>query len=323
MASVETSSIRRKFALQIRERLVMKGASLSGSCLPSILTSVIAATASRFTLSGNRTMSLGGARLALLIAALICTVVTSIYPLKLSPADLPAAPPQPEVKIAGTIILRNGEVMNVRSAEGKIVEVVLNPDTKIEKPDGVFGFKKKRLNVTALSPGLSVTVQGLQYENDLLVAKVVTFSRQSQQSANAVPSAASPGPQGTNLADYNVKATYDAHFEAGSALLSQTDKAGLMHLANSATELPAYIIQVQGFADFPGNNAYDRQLSRDRGEAVIDYLENAGSVPVTHIVAPGVLGAQAPVATNEPAGGNPQNRRAEVKLLLPRNAANH
>jgi outer membrane protein OmpA-like peptidoglycan-associated protein len=96
-----------------------------------------------------------------------------------------------------------------------------------------------------------------------------------------------------------------------------------MHLAASATELSGYIIQVQGFADFPGNNAYDQQLSRDRGEAVIDYLEEVGHVPVTHIVAPGVLGVKAPVATNEPAGGNQQNRRAEVKLLLHKSAANH
>jgi outer membrane protein OmpA-like peptidoglycan-associated protein len=95
-----------------------------------------------------------------------------------------------------------------------------------------------------------------------------------------------------------------------------------MHLAKNSTELSAYIIQVQGFADVPGNNAYDQQLSRDRAEAVIDYLERAGSVPVTHIVAPGVLRAQAPAATKEPAGGNPQNRRAEIKLLLSKNAAN-
>jgi integrase len=85
-----------------------------------------------------------------------------------------------------------------------------------------------------------------------------------------------------------------------TALLSQTDKTGLMHLASSATPLSAYIIQVRGFADVPGDNAYDQQLSRDRAEAVIDYLEKTGRVPITHIVAPGVLGAQAPAATNEP-----------------------
>lgn len=267
-------------------------------------------------------MSRSRIRMAPLVAALVCSIVTFIYPLQLS-ATLLCAPPQSEGKIAGTITVRNGEVMDVQTANGKIVEVVLNPDTKIEKPEGIAGFRKKRLDVTALAPGLSVAVQGMQYENDQLVAKIVTVSRQSLQSANAVPSAASPGSHDTNLADYSANAAYDAHFEAGSALLSQTDKTGLMHLANSATELSGYIIQVQGFADVPGNNAYDQQLSRDRAEAVIDYLEKAGSVPVTHIVAPGVLGEQAPAGTKEPPGGNPQNRRAEIKLLLPKNAANH
>jgi OmpA-OmpF porin, OOP family len=262
-------------------------------------------------------MSLRPTRIAPLITALVCSAVTVIHPLSVAQADAP----QPEVKIAGVITIRNGEAMNVRTADGKIVEVVLNPDTKIEKPKGVVGFRKKRLDVTALAPGLSVVVQGMQYENDQLVAKTVIFSRNSVQSANAAPSAASTGRQVTDLADYDVKATYDVHFEAGSALLSQTDKTGLLHLANSATGLTKYIIQVQGFADVPGNNAYDQQLSRDRAEAVIDYLEEAGSIPVTHIVAPGVLGAQAPTATNEPPGGNPQNRRAEVKLLLHKNAA--
>jgi outer membrane protein OmpA-like peptidoglycan-associated protein len=245
-----------------------------------------------------------------------------MYPLK-SSAVLPGPPPQPEAKIAGTITIRNGEVMNVTTSNGKTVEVVLNSDTKIEKPEGVAGFRKKRLDVTALAPGLSVMVQGMQYENDQLIAKIITLSRQGLQSSNTVPSAASAGPENTNLADYSAKATYDAHFEAGSALLSQTDKTGLMHLASSATSLHAYIIQVRGFADVPGNNAYDQQLSRDRAEAVIDYLEKTAGVAITHIIAPGVLGAQAPAATNEPAGGNPQNRRAEVKLLLPAEAANH
>ena len=266
-------------------------------------------------------MSLSLTRMAPLIAALI-GIATFMYPLKLS-AALPVAPPLPEVKIAGTITVRNGEAMNVRTTNGKIVEVVLNPDTKIERPEGVVGFRKKRLDVTALAPGLRVVVQGTQYENEQVVAKIVTLSRHSLQSDNAVTPAASPGLRDTNLADYRVKATYDAHFEAGSALLSQTDKTGLMHLANGATELSAYIIQVQGFADFPGNNAYDQQLSHDRAEAVIDYLEKAGNIPVTHIIAPGVLGAQAPAAANEPAEGNPQNRRAEVKMLLPKNTSSH
>jgi outer membrane protein OmpA-like peptidoglycan-associated protein len=266
-------------------------------------------------------MSLAAYKWRLLLLLLIFSIATFTYPLKLS-AALPGPPPQPEAKIAGTITIRNGEVMNVKTTDGKTVEVVLNPDTKIEKPEGVAGFRKKRLDVTALAPGLSVVVQGMQYENNQLIAKIVTLSQHGLQSTT-VPSTASASPQDANLTDYSAKATYDAHFEAGSALLSQIDKTGLMHLASSATALSAYIIQVRGFADVPGNNAYDQQLSRDRAEAVIDYLEKTGGVPITHIVAPGILGAQAPAATNELAGGNPQNRHAEVKLLLPKEAASH
>src|SRR5262245_45495132 len=216
-------------------------------------------------------MSLSRTRMLPLVIAFVCSAAPFLDPSNLS-AALPGAPPQPEDQIAGVITIRNGEVMNVKIANGKIVEVVLNPDTKIEKPVGVMGFRKRRLDVTALAPGLSVAVQGMQYENDQLVARIVTVSGQSLHSANAVPSAAAPGPK-VNLANYGVKATFDAHFEAGSALLSQADKTGLMQLANSAVELSAYIIQVQGFADVPGNNAYDQQLSRDRAETVIDFLE--------------------------------------------------
>jgi outer membrane protein OmpA-like peptidoglycan-associated protein len=233
-----------------------------------------------------------------------------------------AAPPQPETKIAGSITLRDGEVMNVKTAAGKVIAVILNPDTKLEEPQGAFGFRKKRLNVTALAPGLNVAVQGLLYENNQLVAKTVTISRQSLQSgASAGPPLDVTRNSGVNLSDYEVKATYDAHFASGSALLSETDKAALLQMTNGVTALPHYMIEVQGFADVPGSNAYDRQLSRDRGEAVIDYLEQSAHVPVTHIIAPGALAVAAPASENETAQGSPQHRRAELKILVPTGAA--
>jgi len=260
-------------------------------------------------------MSPSRTRMTALITALISIAATFTHP---SAATQTSAPAMPKIKVAGLITIRNGEVMNVRTSDGKIVAVVLNPDTKLEEPAGVFGFREKRLDVTALSPGLSVEVQGTPYENDQVVAKTVAISPHGQHSAGAMPSTASPA----KLADYEIKAAYDAHFDAGSALLSQADKTGLMNLASNTTGSSGYIIQVQGFADVPGSNAYDQQLSRDRAEAVIGYLENAGHVPVTHIVAPGVLAEKAPAATNEPTGGSPQMRRVEVKLLL-KNADNH
>src|SRR5262249_27501082 len=158
-------------------------------------------------------MSLSRTRMLTLVIAFVCSTVPFLYPSNLAAAP-PGAPPQPEAQIAGAITIRNGEVMNVKIANGKIVEVVLNPDTKIEKPVGVMGFRKRRLDVTALAPGLSVAVQGMQYENDQLAARIVTVSGQSLHSANAVPSAAAPGPK-VNLADYGVKATVLRPFAPG------------------------------------------------------------------------------------------------------------
>src|SRR5215472_10723365 len=120
-------------------------------------------------------MSPSRTRMACLLTSLICGVLTFMHQGNFS-AALAARLPQPEVQIAGMIANRNGEAMNVKTADGKIVEVVLNPDTKIEKPEGVVGFRKQRLDVTALAPGLSVVAQGMQYENDQLVAKIVTLS---------------------------------------------------------------------------------------------------------------------------------------------------
>lgn len=114
---------------------------------------------------------------------LVVTLLTSVA------TALPgAAAAQGPVKVTGLITSRNGEVMDIRTAEGKTVEVVLNPDTKIDEPQGVFGFRKKDLNIAALAPGLNVTVQGLQYENNQLIAKRVTFSKQNSQSAHGAQS---------------------------------------------------------------------------------------------------------------------------------------
>jgi len=232
-------------------------------------------------------------------------------------AVLAGAVPQPQAKITGLITLRSGEVMNIQTAEGKNIEVVLNPDTKIQEPEGAFGFRKKDLNVTGLVPGLKVTVQGLQYENNQLVAKTVTFSKQSLQSANAVQSASGTSTANSpNLSDYEINATYDAHFAPGSALLSESDKAGLLHFAGNAAALPGYMVQVLGFADFVGSNSYDQQLGRDRAEAVIDFLRTSGRIPVTRIVAPGAVGVSSPGAASESPQGTPQTGHAEVKLLV-------
>jgi OmpA-OmpF porin, OOP family len=119
-----------------------------------------------------------------------------------------------------------------------------------------------------------------------------------------------------DLSDYQVKAEAAVFFAPGSDKISDPDKAALSQMATTAQGLQGYLIQVKGYADSSGNATMNQQLSLDRSEAVINYLEQSGGVPVMHIVAPGAMGTSNPVASNETAQGRAENRRVDVKLLL-------
>ena len=118
------------------------------------------------------------------------------------------------------------------------------------------------------------------------------------------------------LSEYEVKRQATVNFEVGSSKISAKDQIELKELANSASLLKGYIIEVMGYADSTGNPAMNTKLSEDRAKAVITYLVQQGAVPVRHIVAPGAMGEYGPAASNETKAGRAENRRVEVKVLV-------
>jgi outer membrane protein OmpA-like peptidoglycan-associated protein len=120
----------------------------------------------------------------------------------------------------------------------------------------------------------------------------------------------------SELSEYDTKGDAVVNFAVGSSVISASDKAALKQLAQSATGLTGYIIQVKGFADSSGNAAMNQQLSMDRAQEVIAFLLQDCNVPVRHIVAPGAMGTVDPAASNETASGRAENRRVEVKVLV-------
>jgi outer membrane protein OmpA-like peptidoglycan-associated protein len=125
----------------------------------------------------------------------------------------------------------------------------------------------------------------------------------------------------SDLADYDIKGDLTVNFAVGSSTISADDKAALAQLAQKATGLSGYLIQVKGFADSSGNAAMNQQLSMDRAQEVIAYLIQDCKIPVRHVVAPGAMGTADPAATNETAQGRTENRRVEVKVLVNRGVA--
>jgi len=120
----------------------------------------------------------------------------------------------------------------------------------------------------------------------------------------------------TALSDYDVKGEATLKFAVGSSKVSPQDQEQLKQLAQTATSLKGYIVEVTGYADSTGSAAMNTKLSEDRAKAVVMYLFQQCSVPMRHIVAPGAMGEYGPATTNETKAGRAENRRVEVKVLV-------
>jgi OmpA-OmpF porin, OOP family len=120
----------------------------------------------------------------------------------------------------------------------------------------------------------------------------------------------------TALSEYDVKGQATVNFEVGSTQISAKDQIELKELANTATSLKGYIVEVTGYADATGNAEMNTKLSEDRAKAVVTYLMQKGEVPVRHIVAPGAMGEYGAAAPNETEAGRAENRRVEIKVLV-------
>jgi OmpA-OmpF porin, OOP family len=118
------------------------------------------------------------------------------------------------------------------------------------------------------------------------------------------------------LAEYDVKGQATVKFNVSSSKISAADQEELKNLAQTATGLTGYIVEVTGYADSSGSAAMNTKLSEDRAKAVIVFLMQQGNVPVRHIVAPGAMGEYGPAAPNETKAGRSENRRVEVKVLV-------
>jgi OmpA-OmpF porin, OOP family len=118
------------------------------------------------------------------------------------------------------------------------------------------------------------------------------------------------------LTDFDVKGEATVKFKVGSSTISKEDQEELKKLAENATGLKGYIIEVTGYTDWTGSAKMNTKLSEDRAKAVITQLVQQGNVPIRHIVAPGAMGEYGAAAPNETKEGRAENRRVEIKVLV-------
>jgi outer membrane protein OmpA-like peptidoglycan-associated protein len=118
----------------------------------------------------------------------------------------------------------------------------------------------------------------------------------------------------TNIDKYGLQNTATVNFKFDSFQLTPEAKESLDQLASQIKDRENFILEIQGFADAVGSDAYNNQLTQRRADAVRRYLAEQHTIPLfrMHILGFGEVRA---VAENTTRTGRAQNRRVEIRLL--------
>jgi outer membrane protein OmpA-like peptidoglycan-associated protein len=102
----------------------------------------------------------------------------------------------------------------------------------------------------------------------------------------------------------------DVLFDTGKYSIKPATQVSLAKVATILQLYPGLKVQVEGYTDSVGGDAYNQKLSENRADAVRDFLVENG-VPAANATAAG-YGKADPVADNSTAAGRAQNRRVNL-----------
>jgi len=260
--------------------------------------------------------------------------------------NIQSIPNGAKMKFKGVVIAREGETFRIRDRNRTDYQVLITDRTSV-KTNGGFLRSGKKYPVTDILRGLIVEVEGRGDSQGQLVADKIRFSEsdmraaitsdtrvtpveENQQrmagqmdelyavAAEARNEAAAANTRIDSLDDYDVEENVAVTFRVNSAVLSPEAKHQLDEFAAKVANAKAYSIEVAGHTDSTGGEAKNFRLSRERADAVVQYLAVNHKIPLRRFVTPMGYGKTEFVADNATASGRAQNRRVEVKMLLNR-----
>jgi outer membrane protein OmpA-like peptidoglycan-associated protein len=97
-----------------------------------------------------------------------------------------------QATIQGLVIGRDGSKMAVKTPDSPRQTVLLSDSTKATEKGGFLGLGRKDLAITQLVPGMQVKVEGSYDPDHQLVAKKVTFSKDSYRTAQQIDAGLNP-----------------------------------------------------------------------------------------------------------------------------------
>ena len=261
-------------------------------------------------------------------------------------ANTRSVPSGAKMKFQGVVIDRNGDTFTIRDRNRADYQVLITDNTSI-KTHGGFLRSGKKYPVTDILRGLIVEVEGRGDPQGQIVAEKIRFNESDMRSAITSDTRVTPVEENqrriagqmdelyaiaqearqevtavndrvSSLDDYDVQESVAVNFKVNSAVLSPEAKQQLDDFAAKATNAKGFMIEVSGHTDATGGEAKNMRLSRERAEAVVEYLTIQHKIPARRFITPMGYGKNEAVADNSTATGRAQNRRVEVKILVNR-----
>ena len=216
-----------------------------------------------------------------------------------------------EVEGTGTDAKVVAKTVRFNNSDLELAEIIQAGLSPTEQQQAI-----NKANIAANAQGVAANKAGVAAAQQQGAENAAGIAANSQDITASQQEIEAQNKRFSELSEYSEKAKATVYFASGSTKISDSDQAALTLLAQGATSLTGYIIQVKGYADSSGSAKMNQQLSMERANAVIAFLLQNCHVPLRHIVAPGAMGIADPAAPNETADGRAENRRVDVKVIV-------
>lgn len=241
------------------------------------------------------------------------------------PADLSELTEGPEIE--GFISARDGDRVQVTSADGTRTVIVIGAGTEIKSSGGFLGLARNELAAESLLNGLPVSVETVQWNQGLVASRIdlkskdlrtASMIRTGTAQGFAEQTAATTALRGRvgSIDQYNIKGTTNVNFDVGKANLSAQAEADLCNAAAQAEGMENALLLVVGYTDSTGSQELNQELSEKRAGRVVNYLQQACGWAPYRMLTPTGMSEADPMADNMTEEGKAQNRRVAVNILV-------
>ena len=173
-------------------------------------------------------------------------------------------------KVQGIINARIGPTMTLQLNGGGNQVVVLTDSTQVEDVSGIFHARRKQMGLTALTPGLSVEVQGNYNAQNQLVAETVKFNANALKTAVDIQAGVAPEQQAEQQQQQQI-AEQQQKLHQQQAQLNQERQQEAAEAAKIAANKAAIAAVNKRFGELTDYNIWDEvTVYFGNGQVAID-----------------------------------------------------